>query len=188
MRIEAASARARTIGRRHFLAQGSVVLIGASGVLDAFGNQVDASSIRRSRDQPWPRARRASRWPRHVQRHPVRGLRLGSQPLQSRATAAILDGCTRRLAVGRSVVATGQSTERAFTRGGLPLPERLDASRRRTQAPRDVLQPRRWVHDRLRWSRLSGWQQPGAHVGCRRGRHKPQARSHGLSVPRSPGW
>ncbi len=47
--------------------------------------------IRRGRDQLWPRARRAGRWPGHVQGHPVRRLRLGSQPLQSRATAAVLD-------------------------------------------------------------------------------------------------
>ena len=179
----------RTIGRRRFLAESSIALVSASTGLGAFGRTAAGrGSVHRGRNQLWPSAGRAGRGPRHVQRHPVRRLRLGSQSFQGRATAAAVDGCTRSLAAWRSVdAAEPKSAERTAACRGLPLPERLDAGGRRTQAPGHVLQPRRRLHDRFGWSRLPGWEQPCAHVGRRGRRDEPQARSHGLLVPWPPG-
>ena len=178
-----------TIGRRRFLAESSIALVGASTGLGAFGRTTRGESQFIEVETSCGRVRGAQADGLVTFKGiPYAGSVSGSQSLQGRTTAATLDRCTRGLAVWRSFdAAEPKSAERAAASRGLPLPERLDAGGRRTQAPGHVLQPRRRLHDRFGWSRLPGWGPSCEHVGRRRRRDEPQARSHGLPIPWPPG-
>ena len=115
---------------------------------------------------------------------PYGGSVSGSRPLQSRASAEALDRRSRRAATRCAFPAAGQNGFQPRTRAGrgLPLPERVVPRARRTQAAGHVLQPRRRLHHRLRRIGLSGWRQPGAHLGCRSGGQQSPPRPHGLPL------
>ena len=178
----------RTIGRRRFLAESSIALVSASTGLGVFGRTAvgEAQFIEVETSCGRVRGAQAEGFVT-FKGIPYAGSVSGRNRFKAGPPLPPWTGVPRPAAWGSVDAAEPKSAERTAACRGLPLPERLDAGGRRTQAPGHVLQPRRRLHDRFGWSRLPGWEQPCAHVGRRGRRDEPQTRSHGLLVPWPPG-